>query len=263
MKAKPVLGILLGDAAGVGPEIVAKLVVNGFLTEHCRPLLIGDYRVLQRAFQIIGAGAPTAFVECAEDAEARGKIPMIDQGNCDPAQVPFATATVTAGTANVDGMDIGVELYRAGKIAGFCFGPFNKAMLKEDPRMEKADGSHYESEHHYIAHLLGHTAPFGEINAVGKVWTTRTTSHIPVKDVSEHLTPTSIGRAIELMYTTLRHAGGCTAEDCCCCAQPACGGEWYMRSGGDRRDHTSDCCGERTLSHGSHHGAVPLGHTFY
>ena len=73
--------------------------------------------------------------------------------------------------------------------------------------MEKADGSHYESEHHYIAHLLGHTAPFGEINAVGKVWTTRTTSHIPVKDVSEHLTPTSIGRAIELMYTTLRHAG--------------------------------------------------------
>ena len=146
MKAKPVLGILLGDAAGVGPEIVAKLVVNGFLTEHCRPLLIGDYRVLQRAFQIIGAGDPTVFVECAEDAEARGKIPMIDQGNCDPAQVPFATATVMAGTANVDGMDLGVELYRAGKIAGFCFGPFNKAMLKEDPRMEKADGSHYESE---------------------------------------------------------------------------------------------------------------------
>ena len=207
MKVKPVLGILLGDAAGVGPEIVAKLVVNGFLTEHCRPLLIGDYRVLQRAFQIIGAGDPTAFVGCAGDAEARGKIPMIDQGNCDPAQVPFATATVMAGTANVDGMDIGVELYRAGKIAGFCFGPFNKAMLKEDPRMEKADGSHYESEHHYIAHLLGHTAPFGEINAVGRVWTTRTTSHIPVKDVSEHLTPTSIGRAIELMYTTLRHAG--------------------------------------------------------
>lgn len=207
MKVKPVLGILLGDAAGVGPEIVAKLVVNGFLTEHCRPLLIGDYRVLQRAFQIIGAGDPTSFVECAGDAEARGKIPMIDQGNCDPAQVPFATATAMAGTANVDGMDLGVELYRAGKIAGFCFGPFNKAMLKEDPRMEKADGSHYESEHHYIAHLLGHTAPFGEINAVGRVWTTRTTSHIPVKDVSEHLTPTSIGRAIELMYTTLRHAG--------------------------------------------------------
>ena len=123
MKVKPVLGILLGDAAGVGPEIVAKLVVNGFLTEHCRPLLIGDYRVLQRAFQVIGAGDLAAFIECAEDAEARGKIPMIDQGNCDPAQVPFATATVTAGTANVDGMDLGVELYREGKSRASALAP--------------------------------------------------------------------------------------------------------------------------------------------
>ena len=33
---KKVLGILLGDAAGVGPEIVAKVLVSGVLTEACR-----------------------------------------------------------------------------------------------------------------------------------------------------------------------------------------------------------------------------------
>ena len=64
----------------------------------------------------------------------------------------------------------------------------------EQEAMLKEAGCHYESEHHYIAHLLNHTAPFGEINAVGKVWTTRTTSHIPIKEVSDHLTLESIGR---------------------------------------------------------------------
>ncbi len=43
---KPVLGILLGEAAGIGPEIVAKLCAKNRLTEHCRPVLIGDARVL-------------------------------------------------------------------------------------------------------------------------------------------------------------------------------------------------------------------------
>ena len=40
MSTKPVLGIMLGDAAGVGPEIVAKVTTSGFLSEHCNPLLV-------------------------------------------------------------------------------------------------------------------------------------------------------------------------------------------------------------------------------
>lgn len=40
MSRKPVLGILLGDAAGVGPEMIARLAANGFLNQHCRPLIL-------------------------------------------------------------------------------------------------------------------------------------------------------------------------------------------------------------------------------
>ena len=42
MSNKPVLGILLGDAAGVGPEIVAKVAAANFFDEYCRPVIIGD-----------------------------------------------------------------------------------------------------------------------------------------------------------------------------------------------------------------------------
>ena len=200
MAQKPVLGMILGDAAGVGSEIIAKLCAENFFAEYCRPVLVGDKRVLDRAFNVIGKAADIQVIEDVDDADWTKGIPMLDRKNVDPAEVPFGEGKVVSGAAVLDAIDLCVDLYRKGKIQGFCFGPFNKAMLKEA-------GCHFESEHHYIANLLNHTAPFGEINAVGKVWTTRTTSHIPIKAVSDHLTLESIGRAITLMYTTLRNAG--------------------------------------------------------
>ena len=78
----PVLGILLGDPAGVGPEIIAKLCVNGFLKENCRPVLIGDRRVLERAFGVIGASADIRVIDQIDDAvnnalETKGKPSVI------------------------------------------------------------------------------------------------------------------------------------------------------------------------------------------
>ena len=55
MATKPVIGVLLGDAAGVGPELVAKCAAAGFYDEYCRPVVIGDLRVLERALDVIGA----------------------------------------------------------------------------------------------------------------------------------------------------------------------------------------------------------------
>jgi 4-hydroxythreonine-4-phosphate dehydrogenase len=72
--------------------------------------------------------------------------------------------------------------------------------------MKKA-GCGFESEHHLLADIFGHTGPFGEINVVGDLWTTRTTSHIPIKDVSANLTVNTIMRAITLADTSLRNSG--------------------------------------------------------
>ena len=55
MATKPVIGVMLGDAAGVGPELVAKCAAARFYDDYCRPVIIGDLRVFQRALQVIGA----------------------------------------------------------------------------------------------------------------------------------------------------------------------------------------------------------------
>jgi 4-hydroxythreonine-4-phosphate dehydrogenase len=125
----------------------------------------------------------------------------LDQHDLDPAKdFKVGEISIKSGAACVAMIEKGAELYLAGKIDGFCFAPFNKAAMK-------LSGCAYESEHHLLAHIFGHTGPFGEINVLGNLWTTRTTSHIPIKEVSENLTLASIGRAISLADTSLKRSG--------------------------------------------------------
>lgn len=205
MATLPIIGVLLGDAAGVGPELVAKCAVAHYYDAYCRPIVIGDVRVLQRALQVIDAQDKVTLQVIADTEEADWSkgLPVLDQHNLDPEIVPFGTKTVESGMACLDMLRLGVELWQAGKIGGYVFGPLNKAGMHDA-------GLTLESEHHYLAQLLGHTEPFGEINVTNGLYTTRTTSHIPIAQVSADLSENNgerIKRAIRLSYRTLTSAG--------------------------------------------------------
>lgn len=202
MSEKPILGILLGDSAGVGPELIAKCAEANFYDSYCRPVLIGDIRIFNRALDVISAKdkIKLQLIDDISQADWSQAIPFLDQKNMDPADHPFSEMSAKSGKACLDMLDLAVELWAEGKMDGFVFGPFNKVTLHDG-------GCEFESEHHYLANLLNHTEPFGEINVTNGLYTTRTTSHIPLKDVSDHLTLESIGRAIRLSYKTLRNAG--------------------------------------------------------
>ena len=194
MNTKPILGMLLGDGAGVGAEIIAKLAASGFYDEYCRPVVIGDARIFQRGAEICGLEIPMQVISRVEDADWSKGIPVLDQRD------PYAQINVKSGQACLDMLRTGIELYKDGKIEGFCFAPLNKqAMIKA--------GCPFESEHHYMAHLFQHTEPFGEINVLGDLWTTRTTSHIPISRVSHDLTEETIMRAVRLANVSLKNSG--------------------------------------------------------
>lgn len=194
------MGILLGDAAGVGPEIVAKLAVANFFTDYCNPIVIGDVRVLNRAFSYIGLSASIQVVESVEGIDWTEGLPVLDQKNIDPSLVPVGQMNKHAGKACLEMLEKAIELYKDKKIEGFCFAPLNKAGMKEA-------GCKFESEHHFMADLFQFTEPFGEINVVGDLWTTRTTSHIPISEVSRNLTKESILRAVRLANSSLLASG--------------------------------------------------------
>lgn len=215
---KPIIALLLGDGAGVGPEIIADLIGRRFFDDLCRPIIIGDKRILERAFTFKGVKASLKSVSSVDEAVwGEGMdYPILDRKNLDPKDAPLGVMSLECGKANLDMLKCAADLYKEKKIEGFCFGPLNKAGMKKA-------GCPFESEHHYLAHEFNHTGPFGEINVVGDLWTTRTTSHIPIKDVASSLSVDKILRAITLADVSLKNSGVKNPRLALCALNPHAG----------------------------------------
>lgn len=199
---KPVIGVIPGDAAGVGPELIAKILADGFLENECRALIIGDKRVLDRAMKTIGAECSVAVVDNAEDADFSQGVQMLDTADMDPADVVMGEINIQSGKSAGDAMIRALELYKKGLIDGFVFAPLNKTALKKG-------GHDFESEHRMFKHYLGldEDSPSGEINMLGNLMTSRVTSHIPLSDVARNLTLDSILWAIRLINDASKKSG--------------------------------------------------------
>src|SRR5699024_2182208 len=52
---KPIIGITMGDASGVGPEIIVKSLAHTDILERCHPIVIGDLKMLERAAGLLQA----------------------------------------------------------------------------------------------------------------------------------------------------------------------------------------------------------------
>ena len=46
MLKKPIIGITMGDPAGIGPEVVVKALSDKRVRQSCHPLVFGSYNVI-------------------------------------------------------------------------------------------------------------------------------------------------------------------------------------------------------------------------
>ncbi|MFZ7101800.1 MAG: 4-hydroxythreonine-4-phosphate dehydrogenase PdxA [Peptococcaceae bacterium] len=197
---KPILGILLGDATGIGPELIAKMCAEDKFYPYCRPVVIGDARVLEMGKKIAKVDFPVQIIEKIAQAEWDGSIPVLDQKNLDPATITLGEVSADSGKITGDDCVTAIELCKEGGIKGIMYAPFNKAALR-------LGGHDFECEHHLFAHYFGAQGTFGEMNVLNNLWTSRVTSHIPLKDVAQNLSTEKVFAAIKLAYDTLLKAG--------------------------------------------------------
>lgn len=197
----PIIAIPLGDAAGIGPEQVAKLAASGFLAESdARPLLVGDRSVLELGMRIAGVRFPYTVFTDAEEALSANGYTLLHTGSLDASTVEMGKVSPILGAEEAQNLIRCVDLCKRGLIDGFCFAPLNKAAMR-------LGGFAYESEHALFAERFGIRTPHGEVNVLDGLWTSRVTSHIPLKDVSSSLTVERVLDAINLAYDTLYRAG--------------------------------------------------------
>jgi len=198
---RPIIAIPIGDAAGIGPEQVAKLAASGFLSAcDARPLLLGDRSVLELGMRIAGVHFPYFAASTAEEALEADGLALLHTDSLDASTVEMGKVSPILGAEEARNLIRCVDLCRDGVIDGFCFAPLNKAAMR-------LAGVNFESEHALFADRFGIKAPHGEMNVLDGLWTSRVTSHIPLKDVSANLTIDRVLDAINLAYDTLYRAG--------------------------------------------------------
>lgn len=127
----PILAITLGDPAGIGPEVIVKALTHADIFERCRPLVLGDQRILQRAAEHCSLPSPVFEVieHPATGRYAANTIPLLDLQNADPTAIAPGEISPLAGRAAVEYVFRGCDLAMANEVDGVVTAPLNKEAM--------------------------------------------------------------------------------------------------------------------------------------
>jgi len=127
---RPLLAITMGDPAGIGHEIVLKELAHADVFARCRPLVIGDQRILKRAAGWLGQSPQFDVVaDPARAAYQPGRVALLDMENAAPDLIPVGKETAAAGAAAVAYVFRACDLAMAGEIDAVVTAPLNKAAM--------------------------------------------------------------------------------------------------------------------------------------
>ncbi|MGC3974940.1 MAG: 4-hydroxythreonine-4-phosphate dehydrogenase PdxA, partial [Nitrospira sp.] len=237
-QVRPIVAFAMGDAAGVGSELMARMLLDPEVMGAARFIVLGDIRVLERG--ATAAGVPVSVPVIAADApipDAESGAVFVNLGHLDPAAAPFGKVGVASGRFALENFRTALLLGKAGRADAVAFTPFNKAAMR------LAHPS-YDDEIGYTAEVLGFDGVAKEFNILEGLWNARVTSHVPLKDVAALLTRKEIVDNLGLTADALRASGIAKPAHRGGGAEPACGRRRQFRPRGDRRDRPGGGGGE-------------------
>ncbi|ABB13165.1 4-hydroxythreonine-4-phosphate dehydrogenase PdxA [Burkholderia lata] len=197
--ALPVVALTLGDPAGIGAELIAKLLARPDATTHANLVLIGDRWLWEAGQRVAGVTVdvePVASLAAVRNRPSTARAAFVAIDTIDPADVTVGQPGAAGGRSTLTVLDLCLDAALAGDIDAICFAPLNKYAMK-------LGGLKHEDELHHFAEALGVTGYFCEFNTLGELWTARISSHIPLKDAPGYLSIERIEQASELIYRSL------------------------------------------------------------
>ena len=190
MSQLPVIGIMLGDPAGIGPEVCVRAAAAPDLADLCRPVLIGDLAVARRAADICRIGVSFKAVEDPAQELPVDTIGVVDPGGFDAGNCHWGMASAASGNAVLQWMALGEELGRSGRLQGLVMGPVESASLKATGKVKDIDD----------------LQPAGTfmLRMSGKLRVVPLTEHVTLTDAIAAATPQRILQVIQMADATLR-----------------------------------------------------------
>ncbi len=196
------IALIQGDPAGIGPELLVKILGESEVRMAANLLVIGALEIFARGEMQTGLKVPNvshaaldAPIAFADDEVLHLDLPVDGIGDVATGEVSAA-----GGQSSIRGLHRALELARDGLVDGVVFMPFNKESMH-------LGGNDFADELGYASDFFQLKTRASEFNVANGMWNGRVTSHVAMKDVPQLLTVERIEESILLADRTLKMAG--------------------------------------------------------
>lgn len=197
---RPVLGITMGDPAGIGPEIIARACGEPAVRETSRAVVIGAAEAMAEALALVGSPLRLhAVADVGACAWRDGDLEVLDLANVDMLALPRGQVSAAAGRAAYEYIERAVELARARRIDGIVTAPVNKEALA-------AAGVPHSGHTEILATLSG-TRDFAMLLMGRELRVIHVTTHVSLRRVPDLVTRERVLATIRLAQRTMEGLG--------------------------------------------------------
>lgn len=197
MSDLPVIGITMGDPAGIGPEIIVKALADKNIFGSCRPIVLGDFDILSSTVSKVSRSMSLHSITSPYEAETvPGKIDLLAISDLKGQTELPGKPTIEGGNAMVEYIVRAVDMCMKGLLGAMVTCPISKVL------MHRA-GYSYDGHTQLIAHLTD-TDGYVMMLAGERLRVTLVTIHCALKDVPAMLNAEMVYKTILITTESLR-----------------------------------------------------------
>jgi 4-hydroxythreonine-4-phosphate dehydrogenase len=190
----------MGDPAGIGPEIIAKVLDSREIVPLCRPVVIGDAGVMRKLIEEMRLPVTVnSIASLSQAAPAEGRIDVLDLKNVDLTAHEWGKPGASSGTSVVEYIKKAVALTMGREADAIVTAPISKEMMN-------AAGHHYAGHTELLADLTG-TKEYGMLFVGGGLRVILVTIHVALKDVPRLITQASVLKTLRLAHKAMQSFG--------------------------------------------------------
>jgi 4-hydroxythreonine-4-phosphate dehydrogenase len=194
------IAITMGDAAGIGPEIIVKALERKDLHRKILPIVVGDARTMEQAVKIANSHLRVRAIHDLHEAEDDPQtLFVLDLKNIDLAKLRHGQIDPMAGKAAVEYIQKAVALAQEGKVGAIVTAPIHKEA------MNKA-GYHYSGHTELLAELT-QTKDYAMLLAHGPFRVSHVTTHTSLRKAVDRIKKDRVFTVIRLTREFLNRLG--------------------------------------------------------
>lgn len=177
---QPVIGITMGDPAGIGPEIIVKALEEDIIWNTCLPFVFGDFGVMEKTIKFLNSNLKINVTESIDEIVWGGKvINILGLSNLDLKAFSFGSPNRETGKAMVGYIRKAIQFALEKKIGGIVTCPINKSALA-------LAGYNYPGHTELLAQATG-TQEYAMMLAGDRLRVVLVTTHLPFRKIPEVL----------------------------------------------------------------------------